>query len=133
MVVWILKGVAAMTEKGLAKVLPAHADTGRRDKVGRKVRPLRARSQIEEAEILRLAEQLKRALVPVQPSPRFVQNLLRQLVMNDEKEPTRSAHRYRRGVVIGAAAVGSALSVVGIVAYLLRNRFHMKARVASAR
>ena len=123
-----------MADKGLVRLLATHSDDGNQGRTERKVYLRQAGSPLEESgSLLHLAEQLKQALVPVQPSPKFVQNLLRQLVVINKKEPAqRPVRSYRRGVVIGAAAVGSALSVIGIVAYLVRNRLQMKARVASA-
>lgn len=118
-----------MADKVLMGLLAAHADNLDRGKADRKVYLKRAPDQREELEaLLRLAEQIKRALVPVQPSPTFVKNLVRQLVVADNKEPARG---YRREVVIGAAAVGSALSVIGLIAYLVRSRARVKAPVAS--
>ena len=118
-----------MADKVLMGLLAAHADNLNRGKADRKVYLKRAPDQREELEaLLRLAEQIKRALVPVQPSPTFVKNLVRQLVVVDNEEPARG---YRREVVIGAAAVGSALSVVGLIAYLVRSRARVKAPVAS--
>jgi hypothetical protein len=123
-----------MADEGLVRLLAAHSDDGNQSRTARQVCLRQARSPFDESEsLLHLVEQLKQALVPVQPSPKFVQNLLRQLIVTDKKEPARQPMRsYRRGVVIGAAAIGSALSVIGIVAYLVRNRLQMKARVASA-
>ena len=118
-----------MTDKVLTEVLAAHADDLNRGKADRKVYLKQAPDQREELEaLLRLTERIKRALVPVQPSPTFVKNLVRQLVVADDKGAARPARGYRREVVIGAAAVGSALSVIGLVAYLVRSRAQVKAQ-----
>lgn len=123
----------AMTDRELTEVLAAHADDLTRGQINREICLKRVPDRREELEtLLRLAEQVKSSLVPVQPSPTFVRNLVRQLVLADDEESARPAHGYRREVVIGAAAVGSALSVIGVVAYLVRNWAQIKARVGSA-
>jgi len=121
-----------MTDMTVAEVLTAFTDnlntgTARREvyleQVGRK--------QDELQGLLDLAEQLKRILVPVQPSPVFVANLARRLGAASAGRGTHALRDHWREIVFGAAAVGSALSVVGLVAYLLRHRGQVKAPIAS--
>ena len=124
-----------MADKVLTEILAAHADALSQKRVNRDMylRQVSNSKQHEELEsLLRLTEQLERTLVPVQPSPAFVKNLIRQLVVTSDKELARPARGYRRWMFIGAAAVGSLLSVVGIVAYLLRNRMQVKTQITSA-
>jgi hypothetical protein len=77
--------------------------------------------------LLDLAEQLQGILVPVAPSTDFRRRLHGELILEAqrrESEPEPSIFRqHRRGILIGAAALGSAASVVGvIIAFLLRHR-----------
>ncbi len=75
--------------------------------------------------LLGVAERVKAALVPVAPSPAFEAGLKQDLLAaaikraEEKEEKKRVSFLRRRWVLIGAAAVGSALSVAGIVAALL--------------
>lgn len=121
-----------MTDKAVIEMLAAYTDSLNRGEADCQIYLRQAPDQYEELEsLLSLAEQIKQALVPVQPSPAFVKNLIQRLVVAPNERVARLARGHRRGVVIGAAAVGSALSVIGIIAYLVRSRAQMKARVAS--
>ena len=77
--------------------------------------------------LLELAEQLQAVLVPMAPDPRFRRRLRGELVLEAQRrqgEPRESLlHEHRKGILIGAAAVGSVASVVGVfLAFLLRWR-----------
>ena len=69
-----------------------------------------------------LVGDVRETLVPIAPSPDFVQNLGRSLaqVASQRQQPLR--HRYRRAVWFGLAAAGSVASVVGVAAYMLHQR-----------
>lgn len=123
-----------MSDKALAEALMSYADDLNQGQVDRQVYLEKVSGRDEELEtLLHLTEQIKRALVPVYPSPTFVKNLARQLAAVDDKNVARLGlmRGHRREVFIGAAALGSALSVLGLVAYLVRSRMQVKARVAS--
>ena len=122
-----------MTSKRmLAEVLMAYADDLNKGPVNREVYLGRVPDQRGELEtMLRLTEQIKQALVPVQPSPAFVRSLARRLAVAGDEETMPPMRNHWREIFIGAAAVGSALSVIGLVAYLVRSRVQMKAQVAS--
>lgn len=121
-----------MRDKVLTEILAAYADDLNRGKADWEIYPSQVPHQREELDVLlRLTERIKQALVPVQPSPMFVKNLVRQLIVGDKREAVRPTRGYRREMVIGAAAVGSVLSVIGILAYLVKSRTQMKARVVS--
>ena len=60
------------------------------------------------------AERLQQSIRPVQPSTRFVRSLGKELV-NSAQRQVVLAQRTRRGVLIGAAAVGSLVSIASIV------------------
>lgn len=86
---------------------------------------------------LSLARDLAALLVPVRPRQDFRDDLERSLVAAARQQNARGVliryeqaplGRYerdgseRRWVIAGAAAVGSAVSIAGIVAYVLRRR-----------
>lgn len=77
--------------------------------------------------LLDLAEQLQDILVPVKPKADFRRRLHGELILEAQRrelEPAPSLFRqHRKGILIGAAAVGSVASVLGvIVAVLLHQR-----------
>lgn len=112
-----------------AEILAAHAD----ELIGRTgaLRRLGVTdAELEEmAPLFRLAEQVQRSMPPVHPSAAFVRSLGQELVRSARAQAA-ATRRMRRGVVIGAAAVGSLVSiasVVGAVAFLIarsRARAH---------
>jgi hypothetical protein len=79
-----------------------------------------------------LAERLYQSMPPVQPSAAFVRSLGKELA-GSAKYQVATARRMRRGVLIGAATVGSLVSIaslVGAVVYIisrLRARSHAHA------
>jgi hypothetical protein len=78
-------------------------------------------------ELLKLAEHLQTILEPVQPNASFRQRLGRDLdhdVRYRRQNPQPDLfQKYRTVILIGAAAVGSVASVLGVVVfYLLRQR-----------
>ncbi|MBN1977490.1 MAG: hypothetical protein JW918_08815 [Anaerolineae bacterium] len=86
----------------------------------------------ELAPLFALAEQLYQSMPPVQPSAAFVHSLGKELA-GSAKHQIATARRMRRGVLIGAATVGSLVSIaslVGAVVYIvsrLRARLHAHA------
>lgn len=122
-----------MTDKVLAEVLMAYADDlNNKGMVERETYLSQVPDQRDELEaLLRLTERIKQALVPVRPLPTFVKNLTRQWATADRGKTARTARGHRREIFIGAAAVGSALSVIGLVTYLIRSRAQIKTQVAS--
>lgn len=124
-----------MRDKVMTEVLAAHAnylvgdETNSEDYLN-----LFPAYRAELAPLLRIAERVKAVLVPVTPSPAFEaglkQDLLAAAIRRAEERGTGRQVSFfrRRWVLIGAAAVGSALSVAGIVAAVLwRQRFIARA------
>jgi hypothetical protein len=75
------------------------------------------------APLLQLAERLAETLVTVEPSPLFVQKLGQELARAASRSQLSLLERYRKAILVGAATLGSTLSVVGLVLlYLLRQR-----------
>jgi len=115
-----------MSDNVVVEVLAAHADQLMGDGVeSEEYLNLFPAYRAELTPLLRVAEQIKSALVPVAPSPAFEAGLKKDLLgaaikrAEEREEKRRVSVLRRRGVLIGAAAVGSALSVAGIVAALL--------------
>jgi len=74
-----------------------------------------------------LADRLRAALASVAPAASFRQELGRELaaVARERRAPRVVLQRprnYRRGILIGAAAVSSAVSVAGLVALIWHHR-----------
>lgn len=66
------------------------------------------------APLFQLAEQLHQYMYPVQPSADFVRSLGQELTDNARRQVALS-RRLRRAVLIGAAALGSLLSIASVV------------------
>ena len=81
--------------------------------------------------LLALAEQVQGILVPVVPDADYRRRLHGELVLNAqsrETEPGSSRFRqHRKGIIIGAAAVGSVASVVGVVVAFIMYLRHGRA------
>jgi hypothetical protein len=75
------------------------------------------------APLLQLAELLADVLILVQPSPIFVQRLGQELALAAVKGQLSLFGRYRKGILLGLATIGSTLSLVGLFKfYRLRQR-----------
>ena len=86
--------------------------------------------------LLDLAEQLQGILVPVAPNPDYRRRLHGDLILEAqrlESEPEPSLfYQHRKGIIIGAAAVGSVASVAGVViAFVLRYRHGRASHIAT--
>lgn len=82
----------------------------------------------ELAPLLQLAYDVAAALKPIRPRPAY-RSQLRQALVNAEhrpplQDPTALVNipEIRRDWVLGAAALGSAVSVMGVIAYIWRTR-----------
>ena len=121
-----------MDKRRADEILAAHAET----LLGHPEAEVQAdEADTEEYELtplFTLAERVYQSMPPVQPSATFVHSLGRELADSAQRQ-VAAARRMRRGVLIGAAAVGSLVSiasVVGAVIYLisrLRARPHAHA------
>ena len=84
--------------------------------------------------LLSLARKVKDALASVEPAPAFCENLRLSLLAaarqrlvsrpssTKSQRSTYLFRRHRKQILIGAAAVGSVVSVAGIVAYWIHTR-----------
>lgn len=120
-----------MNEKRVAQVLSVHADglAGRPEAMQQINLTGAERDQLTH--LFQLAERLHQNMRPVQPSAAFVRSLGKELV-NNAKHQVALTKRLRRAVLIGAAAIGSLLSiasVVGAIVFVLvrwRERAHIR-------
>lgn len=106
------------------EILAAHADRLNEGLRGRGAYPAMTSEQRRAlAPLLQLAEWLAEALVLVEPPPTFVEKLGQELALAAAQSQLSLLERYRKTILVGAAALGSALSVVGLVLfYLFRQR-----------
>jgi len=74
-----------------------------------------------------LAERLQQSMLPVQPSVVFVRNLGRELVDNARRQIALT-RRLRRAAVIGAAALGSLVSIASLVGAIVFVVARLRAR-----
>jgi len=116
----------SVSENVIVEVLSAHADHLVGDQVnGEEYLNLFPAYRAELAPLIRIAERIKATLVPVTPAPAFTatlkQDLLAAALQRAEKQRShpRVSFFRRRGFLLGAAALGSVLSVAGVVAALL--------------
>jgi hypothetical protein len=82
----------------------------------------RPRLDAQTQAILSLVDHVRDTLVPIQPSPHFVHELGQALIQTADRSRQSLIQRYRKAIWIGVAAAGSLASVVGVAAYLLRQR-----------
>ena len=112
-----------MRKSEVREALATHADQLIRSPAG----PSPSLSRNEQiGALLDLAEQLQAFLVPVEPSANFRRGLHGELLLEAQRrqyqpEPSR-IQQYRKGILIGAAAVGSVASVMGVVIAFLLHR-----------
>ena len=103
-----------MNKKRVNQVLSAHANgLSGRPEVMQQINLTDAeRDQLTP--FFQLAERLHQNMQPVQPSSTFVRSLGHELV-NNAKHQVALSKRLRKSVLIGAAAVGSLLSIASLV------------------
>ena len=115
-----------MRDRIVTDMLAAHADR----LVGGQGEPARLPDASAERlasveRLMQLAERTQRTLAPVQPSPTFVHQLGRQLIVTTSASRKAVTRRTRSAILVIAAALGSAVSIasaVGIVIYVIRHR-----------
>lgn len=84
--------------------------------------------------LLDLAEQVQAILVPLEPDPHFRRRLHGELVLEAQRRQLGEPglfEQHRKGILIGAAAVGSVASVVGVAVALLWHRHGRAGRIAA--
>jgi len=116
-----------MNEKRMTEVLAAHADglTGSPAAIQQVHMTNEERSRL--APLFELAERLQHSMPPVQPSAAFVQNLGKDLI-DKARRQIALTKRVRRITLIGAAALGSLLSIASVVGAIVFVVARLRAR-----
>lgn len=84
------------------------------------------------APLFQLAERLQQSMRPVQPSAAFVRSLGKELVDNARRRIALTK-RLRRTALIGAAALGSLLSIASVVGAIVFVVARLRARAQETR
>lgn len=123
-----------MNKGDVIEVLAAHADQLNNPNV--KTGNLTRNDQVQG--LLDLAEQLQGILVPVEPSTHWRRRLHGDLILEAQRREAVAPNlfqQHRKGIIIGAAAVGSVASVLGVIgvviAFVLRNRHGRATHIAT--
>ena len=122
-----------MDTREVREILAAHAD----EMVSPNTGPSPGFSRHARVQgLLDLAEQVQGILVPVEPNVNFRRRLHGDLVLEAQRrQAEREASplvQHRKGILIGAAAVGSVASVAGLViAFVLRHRHKGATHIAT--
>jgi hypothetical protein len=112
-----------METKQVREVLSAHADS----LVGMTGGPPARFTRNDRIQgLLDLAEELQGILVPVPPNTDYRRRLHGDLILEAQRRQSDTEvsvfQQHRKGILIGAAAVGSVASVAGVViAFMLRR------------
>ena len=125
-----------MEDKVLAEILAAHADQLKKDRgKGSDYLAMFPDYQEKLKPLLETAEKVEEVLEPVEPAPTFCQSLHEDLLAAGQRrlagEVPQLARSHGRQVLFGAAALGSAVSVAGAIAYFIHSRTTAKAQPAS--
>ena len=106
--------------------------------IGRNLtQPARSTPTATAQQLLDLAEQLRQVLVPVQADANYRRRLKGELILAAQQRPqqveAKSLSRRRQFLLIGAAAIGSLASVVGvIIAFVIRSRHGRTSHIAAS-
>ncbi len=116
-----------MSEERMSEALAAHAEAliGR----GEAIQPtgITDEEYSQLAPLFQLAERIQQHMQPVQPSAVFVRNLGKELVDNARRQIALTK-RLRRALLIGAAALGSLLSIASVVGAVIFVVMRLRAR-----
>jgi hypothetical protein len=126
-----------MEDKVLVEILTAHADQLKKGQgEGSDYLAMFPDYRDELRVLLETAEKVKEVLQPVEPAPAFRQSLYQDLLAAGRRrlagEVPQLARSHTKQILISAAAVGSAVSVVGAIAYFIHSRAAAETQSASA-
>jgi hypothetical protein len=122
-----------MDRKEVSEILATHADQII-DPNAAKSWQLSRGDQVQA--LLDLAEQLQGILVPMEPNAHFRRRLHGDLILEAQRLELQPEvgllQQHRKGILIGAAAVGSVASVVGVAAaFVWRYRHSRMTNIAT--
>jgi hypothetical protein len=127
--------IRAMDKERTARLLAAHADRLIGQPEAMQQIAITDAERAELAPLFQLAEHLHQSMMPTQPSATFVRSLGKELVNNARRQMALTK-RVRKGLLIGAAAVGSLVSIASVVGAIVfvvvRWRARSHARTAHA-
>ncbi len=126
-----------MGERVLTEILAAHADQLKKGQgKGSDYLAMFPDYQEELKPLLETAEKVSEVLEPVEPAPAFCQSLHDDLLAAGQRRLAEGVPQLARSpgrqILIRAAALGSAVSVAGAIAYFIRSRVAAEAQPASA-
>jgi len=116
-----------LNEKRVVQALSAHADELCGQQGALRGVGVSSSEQRRLAPLLNLASRLSETMRPVEPSLAFVRSLGREL-MRDAECQVEVSKKRRRSAVIGAAAVGSVLSVASVIGAIVYVNSRSRAR-----
>jgi len=125
-----------MGGKVLAEILAAHAGQLKKGQgKGSDYLVMFPEYQEKLKPLLETAEKVKQVLEPVEPAPAFCRSLHDDLLVAGQRRLAegvpRLARSHGREILIRAAALGSAVSVAGAIAYFIRSRAAAETQPAS--
>jgi F0F1-type ATP synthase membrane subunit c/vacuolar-type H+-ATPase subunit K len=118
-----------MNDERVAEVLAAYAEgLVNQPEAGQPVHVIEIKEERGRlAPLFKLTERLQQSMQPVQPSAAFVRSLGKQL-MDSARRQIALTKRLRRAMLIGAAALGSLLSIASVVGAILFVVARLRAR-----
>jgi hypothetical protein len=126
-----------MEEKVLAEILAAHANQLKKGQgKGSYYLAMFPNYQEELKPLLEIAEKVKEMLELVEPAPAFCQSLHDDLLAAGQRRLAEAvpqlARSHGRQIFLRVAALGSAVSVAGAIAYFIHSRATAETQPASA-
>ena len=126
-----------MGDKVLVEILAAHADQLKKGQgKGSDYLVMFPEYREKLKPLLETAEKVKEVLELVEPAPAFCQSLHDDLLAAGRRRLAEGvpqlARSHGRQILIRAAALGSAVSVAGAIAYFIRSRAAAETQTASA-
>ncbi|MBC8263367.1 MAG: hypothetical protein H8E47_04500 [Anaerolineales bacterium] len=125
-----------MEERVLTEILAAHADQLKKGQgKGSDFLAMFPDYQEKLKPLLETAEKVSEVLEPVEPAPAFCQSLHNDLLAAGQRRLVEEVPQLGRSdgrqILIRAAALGSAVSVAGAIAYLIRSRAAAETQAAA--
>ena len=118
-----------MDKRRVVQVLATHAEglIGQQEAIHMQQINITDEERGRLAPLCQLAERLQQNMQPVQPSATFVRSLGKELVDNAKRQIALTK-RLRRAMLIGAAALGSLLSIASVIGAIVFVVARLRAR-----